>query len=65
MKDIIKLINWHTRCGDGCCDDYGTRLIINDVIVDNDFFEGEKFIVDIMKSLGIVDYEIIYGDDAE
>ena len=31
MKKInIKLESWHYQCGDGCCDNYGTNLYLND-----------------------------------
>ena len=65
MRHIIKLVYWNEKCGDGCCDHFGTRLIINDFIVDNDFYEGEEFLIDIIKALSITEYEIIYEDDAE
>ena len=28
-KVEIELREWHYRCGDGCCDDYGTELYLN------------------------------------
>ena len=29
-KIKIKLENWDYTCGDGCCTDYGTKLLLND-----------------------------------
>jgi hypothetical protein len=64
MKHIIKLIRWSTTYGDGCCDDWGTRLVINDQIVSNDFLYNVEIVEDIIKALGIIDYEIT-EEDAE
>ena len=65
MKHIIKIVPWCTNCGDGCCIDYGNKLIINDVTVDNVFYEGEKFLIDILQALKITDYEIQNDNNTE
>jgi hypothetical protein len=62
MKHIIKLIRWSTNCGDGCCTDWGTRLVINNEIVTNDFFYHVDLLEDMVKALGINDYEIMEED---
>lgn len=30
-KKVVKIVikGWHNQCGDGCCDNYGTDLIVN------------------------------------
>lgn len=63
MTHQIKIVAWSTNCGDGCCSDYGKRLIINNVIVDNDFYEGEDWLIDLLRALNIVDYEITIEDE--
>lgn len=65
MKHIIKIVPWCKNCADGCCIDYGNQLIINDIVVDNVFYEGEKFLIDILKALKITDYEIENDNNTE
>jgi hypothetical protein len=28
-KLVIELVDWDPECGDGCCSDYGTMLVMN------------------------------------
>jgi hypothetical protein len=59
MKHNIELIAWSTSCGEeGCCNDYGTRLIVNNEIVAHDFGYDEDLIADFLKALGITEFEI-------
>ena len=39
MTDKLTLTYWHTTCGDGCCDDWGVDLHINDELVPLNFQE--------------------------
>lgn len=36
-KVNIKLNDWHYQCGDGCCDMYGTELIVNGKKCENQY----------------------------
>ena len=65
MKHQIKIVPWCTNCDDGFCNDYGSQLIINNVIVDDNFYDDEKWLNDFLKALNIVDYEITIKGDAE
>lgn len=31
----LKFKSWHYSCGDGCCDNYGTELYLNDEILEH------------------------------
>jgi len=33
----IKLEDWHYKCGDGCCDMYGTEITLNGKKCDNQY----------------------------
>jgi len=33
----IKLEDWHYQCGDGCCDMYGTEIVLNGKKCDNQY----------------------------
>ena len=33
----IKLEDWHYKCGDGCCDMYGTEIALNGKVCDNQY----------------------------
>lgn len=57
-KHKIILQEWTYRCGDRCCDDYGWYLFINDVEVDRYFPYDEEYIRDMLKALGITEYDI-------
>ena len=35
-KVKLKFKSWHYQCGDGCCDDFGTDVFVNDEIVENE-----------------------------
>lgn len=39
MAKKVKIIlnDWHYSCGDGCCDMYGTDLIVNEEKCDNQY----------------------------
>lgn len=63
MKHVIKLTNWNYSCGDSCCDDYGTRLEVNGEIIDDNFRYRGDFLVHLLKSLGISEYELIVEDE--
>ena len=65
MKHKIKIVPWCKNCADGCRIDYGNHLIINDIVIDNVFYEGEKFLIDILKALKITDYEIENDNNTE
>lgn len=35
-KEItLRFKSWHWSCGDGCCDNYGTELYMNDELLDH------------------------------
>ncbi len=49
----IKLTDWHYTCGDGCCDDYGTRLGVDGVeITDYADMNVEDTIEKLLTHLG-------------
>jgi len=35
-KVKIEIRPWHYKCGEGCCDDFGESLYVNDIELTND-----------------------------
>lgn len=33
----IELVHWDYTCGDGCCTDYGLKLVLNGEVLDSYF----------------------------
>lgn len=47
---------WHWTCGDGCCDEYGEKLLVNGEDIGADLYEdAPEAIEKILKYLG---YEV-------
>lgn len=42
----IELQDWHTKCGDGCCDEYGTDVYLNGELLETTHEDGSKTDVD-------------------
>ncbi len=42
-KVKIELINWDYKCADGCCTDYGTKIIVNGVEAENSYEGGSVY----------------------
>lgn len=63
QKPVIRLIDWWDNdiCGDGCCGDWGTRLIVNDVEVTPYFQISAEQIAILLEALGI-EADIVHGD---
>lgn len=51
-KVKVTLKEWHYKCGDGCCDNYGTSIIINGVEVENQNQDTETIIRKVLEHLG-------------
>lgn len=58
-KVIIELKDWDYHCGDGCCSEYGTQIIVNGEDCENSHAGGdvEKSIEFLLTKLGI-EFEI-------
>ena len=54
-KVVIELNEYQTRCGDGCCMDYGTNVIVNGVEMMHHNEDQETIITQILEHLG---YEV-------
>lgn len=48
----ITFHEWDYTCGDGCCYDYGTDIIINGVQIDTSHDDPEHVIVTVLEHLG-------------
>lgn len=47
MKTIkITLKNWHYQCSDGCCDNYGTEVLVNGTLLDHPEGLGSGYVGD-------------------
>lgn len=75
MKNKIKitLAGWHYQCGDGCCDNYGTNLYLNEKQLEhpdpeqhNNGYLGEDVqtaLHAVLKELGYdVEFENVYEE---
>lgn len=51
-KINVEFKSWHWSCGDGCCDDYGTSLIIDGYLVDDNFDDSIESIEKLLNFLG-------------
>lgn len=51
----IKLNEWHCKCYDGCCDNYGTSIIINGVEIENQNQDAETIVRKVLEHL---DYNV-------
>jgi hypothetical protein len=61
----IELEDWTYSCGDGCCSDFGTRLVVNGEEL-TDYFEGTSDeIIGLLKSLGVNFTLVVSGDSYE
>ncbi len=58
MKHQIVLESWEWECGDNCCGDWGTNLIVNDELVYQYFDYDEEWLGEFLKALKITDFEI-------
>jgi len=57
MSDKNKLFlstqEWHYTCGDGCCDDYGEKVLVNGEDINVDLLDEPKHVIKkILKHLG-------------
>ena len=51
MQHTIELKDWDWECGDGCCYDYGTELIIDGVSLSKHFDTCNGAFPEILKKL--------------
>lgn len=69
----ITLASWHSQCGDGCCDNYGTNLYLNGKQLEhpdpeqyNNGYLGEDIqtgLHAVLKELGYdVEFEHVYEE---
>lgn len=57
MKKVhIKFSEYHYKCGDGCCDIFGTKTEVNGVEMDSHNMDTETILKNILEHLG---YEVI------
>ncbi len=65
-KININLNEWHYKCGDGCCDMYGTEISFNNEECENEYAgdDVEKSLEFILTKLGI-DFEITHTQNDE
>jgi len=54
----IELNEWNYKCGDGCCDLYGTTTTVNGVELDTQNIDASTILKHVLKHLGY-DVEII------
>jgi hypothetical protein len=62
-KMNIELRNWEWECGDKCCYDWGTKLIIDGNKLLNDTSNDEDVIRAILEYVGITDFSIEVTDE--
>ncbi len=72
MENKLKITfkEWHYKCGDGCCDNYGTRLALNGKelehpnteILDNGFV-GEDVLTALHAVLKELGYEVEFDNE--
>ena len=55
--------DWHYECGDGCCDEYGTSLIINGYLVTTDC-EDTDSVIKVLELCGHTP-NVVYTRDGE
>lgn len=53
--------NWDYTCGDGCCSDYGTSLVINGYLI-TQYCNDEDSVVKVLEFLGL-NPVMIYEED--
>lgn len=65
--NVVRLIAWDYTCADGCCDDYGTRLVVNGEEITKYFSpENGNFASDIaalLQKVGAQDTQVIPEDE--
>lgn len=62
MKHEVIFEDWHYTCGEpSCCDDYGTRLIVNGKVVSEDVTTLSA-VEDVLTALGI-EFELTVRDE--
>lgn len=54
---------YHYSCSDGCCDDYGTKVIVNGFQITDDGENIESVISNIMEFLEIDNVDINYDNE--
>lgn len=63
-KREIVFKHWHSSCGDGCCDNYGTNVYVNGFDLSCNGEDEEQIIASLMEFLNIdnVSVESVYED---
>ena len=60
----IVLTDWEYHCTDGCCDEYGTELLIDNYIVTRYFDMDTDLLIEILNKLGIR-YELKFETEGD
>lgn len=53
MKKLkIKIEDWDYHCSDGCCSEYGTQIMVNDVVVSDGYCDASIALEKVLTHLG-------------